>query len=123
MKKLAVIILALPLFLAGCKPAPLPTGAINGVDAALNANLQAAHAAVLQYEADVKAGLHTPTVAERTAVNNIIGSLNIADPLYQAWHAQLQKDPTTPESAQLIGLAADISSELNAIENLVKGTN
>ena len=71
----------------------------------------------------MKAGLHTPTVAERTAVNNIIGSLNIADPLYQAWHAQLQKDPTTPESAQLIGLAADISSELNAIENLVKGTN
>jgi hypothetical protein len=106
----------------GCaKPAPLPTGAINAVDAGLNANLQAAHAAVVQYESDVTAGKHTPTPTEKTVVNNLIRALNTADPLYQSYHAALQKDPTAGEPQQLIDAVTAVTANLSSIQNLIQG--
>ena len=66
----AVLLVA---FLCGCKPvaAPLPAGAVKTVDAQINAILQAGHAAVVQYDADVKAGF-APTAAYQTIMTNLM---------------------------------------------------
>ena len=118
---LALASFALGLVFGCAKPAPLPTGAINAVDAGLNANLQAAHAAVLQYEADVNAGKHKPTVTEAAIVNKLINALNTADPLYQSYHAALVADPTVGEPQQLIDALNAVATNLSAIQALVKG--
>jgi hypothetical protein len=113
---------ALALSVAGCKttPAPLPAGAINSVDAGLNENLQAAHAAVVQYEADVTAGKHTPDATEKAVVNKLIAALNVADPLYQSWHAALVADPTAGEPQQLIDALAAVTANLNAVQTIIQ---
>ena len=118
---IALAAFALGLALGCAKPAPLPTGAINAVDAGLNANLQAAHTAVVQYEADVNAGKHTPTPEEKVIVNQLIAALNTADPLYQSYHAALVADPTAGEPQQLIDALTAITTNLSAIQALVKG--
>jgi hypothetical protein len=116
----AVCLMAICLF--GCKAAntPLPAGAINAVDAQINANLQAAHAAVVQYEADVAAGKHTPDATEKAVVNKLIASLNFADPLYQNYHAQLAANPAAGEPQQLADALTDVSQNLSAIQSLVQ---
>ena len=123
MKNFGMLIgLALALSVTGCKttPAPLPAGAVNSVDAGLNENLQAAHAAVVQYQADVTAGKHTPTAAEKTVVNALIVALNTADPLYQSYHAALVADPTAGEPQQLIDALAAVTANLSAVQNLIQ---
>ena len=60
-----VAVVLFPVVLTGCKPAPLPQGAYTAPDAQINEDLQAAHAALLQYSADVKSGAHVPTAQER----------------------------------------------------------
>ena len=117
-----LVLLAMEISTIGCKttPAPLPTGAINAVDAVLNANLQAAHAAVVQYEADVTAGTHTPTASEKSVVNTLIVSLNTADPLYQSYHAALVADPTAGEPAQLAAAVTAVASNLSALQALIQ---
>jgi hypothetical protein len=122
MRTLALLAIALALPLAACKSAtaPLPTGAVNTLDASINADLQAAHAAVVQYEADVKAGTHTPTAQEKSVVNTLIAALNTADPLYQSYHAQLVANPAAGEPQQLIDALAAVTSNLTAIENLIQ---
>jgi hypothetical protein len=108
--------------LAGCanKTAPLPNGAINAADAGLNENLQAAHATVLQYEADVTAGKHVPDATEKVIVNKVIAALNVADPLYQQWHTTLQANPAAGEPQQLIDAVAVVTTNIGAIQALVK---
>lgn len=112
--------IALP---TGCKPAnaPLPTGAVNAVDAGLNANLQAAHAAVVQYEADVTAGKHTPAAGEKAIVNNLITALNTADPLYQSFHAALVANPNSGEPADLAAALAAVTANLTQLQALISG--
>ena len=124
MKRFAALAsLALVLTLAGCKPAnaPLPTGAINATDAGLNANLQAAHAAVVQYEADVTAGKHTPTAQEKAIVNDLITALNTADPLYQSYHAALVANPGAGEPANLAAALAAVTANLGQLQALISG--
>ena len=122
-RTIALASIALALCLSGCKPAttPLPTGAVNTLDAQINEDLQAAHAAVIQYEADVIAGKHTPTANEKVVVNQLIAALNTADPIYQNFHAQLVANPTAGEPQQLIDALAAVTANLNALVALVKG--
>jgi hypothetical protein len=114
------LILAAPILTGCAKAAPLPTGAYAPLDASINESLQAAHAAIVQYSADVRNGIHTPTADERTAVNKLIGALNIADPAYQAYHAQLAANPSAPEPAALIAALSSVVSNLSALEALIK---
>lgn len=120
--------------LEGCaaqKPVPLPIGAINAVDAGINANLQAAHAAVVQYEADVTAGKHTPDATEKVIVNKLVASINVADLLYcgpvngqcapSSYHAQLVANPSVGEPQQLIDALAAVAANLTAIQSIVQG--
>jgi hypothetical protein len=124
MKKLALlsVFLALPLLMSGCKATvtPLPAGAYSPVDAQINEDLQAAHAALVKYSADVQSGAHVPTAGEKVAVNKLIDAVNIADPAYQRYHAALAANPAAPEPAALIAALADVASNLTAIEALVK---
>ena len=123
MRRIAIAALAVALSfgMAGCAPKnqPLPTGAVNAVDAQLNANLQAAHAAVLQYEADVAVGKHTPDATEKAIVNKVIVALNTADPLYQSYHAALVANPAAGEPQKLIDALAAVTTNLNALQALV----
>ena len=120
--KLAVALLVAFLLvpMAGCKPAPLPQGAYTAPDAQTNEDLQAAHAALLQYSADVKNGTHVPTAEERVVVNKLIDAVNIADPAYQQYHAALAANPSAPEPAALIAALANVASNLSALEALIK---
>jgi len=94
--------------------APLPTNAINEVDAQLNAVLQAAHAAAVKYEADVQAGF-VPSPAFKQTMKVLVDALNIADPLYQTYHSTLQTNPNAPEPAALQQAVAQVSSSLGQI--------
>jgi len=108
------------ILMCGCKTAsaPLPAGAVNGLDAQVNAILQAGHAAVVQYDADVKAGF-SPVPAYASIMSNLTTALNTADPLYQAYHAQLVSAPQTAEPAQLVTATAQVQSLLNQIPGSV----
>lgn len=114
----AVLLVA---FLCGCKPvaAPLPAGAVNTVDAQINAILQAGHAAVVQYDADVKAGF-APTAAYQTIMTNLTNALNLADPLYQSYHGTLISAPATAEPDSLVTATAQVQNLLGQIPGTVK---
>jgi hypothetical protein len=124
MNKLFALLLACGLslgMLAGCaKQAPLPTGAYAPADASINEDLQAAHAALAKYSADVASGLHVPSAQEKVVINKLIDAVNIADPAYQSYHAALAANPTAPEPAALIAALASVTSNLSALEALVK---
>jgi len=123
MKRIALFTaLAVGLCMIGCKAAnaPLPSGAINAADAALNANLQAAHAGLVQYEADVTAGKHIPDATEKVIVNKVIVSLNTADALYQSYHAALVANPAAGEPQQLIDAMTAVTTNLSALQALVQ---
>ena len=122
MKRIALAFLAVML-MAGCVPKnqPLPAGAINAADAQLNANLQAAHAALVQYEADVTVGKHTPSADEKSLVNKLIVSLNTAEILYEVYHEQLVVNPAAGEPQQLIDALAAVTTNLSALQALVQG--
>ena len=119
----AALGLATLFTVTGCKQvaAPLPTNAVNAVDAGINENLQAAHAAVVKYQADVAAGLHTPTPSEKLIVNDLINTLNVADPMYQNYHAVLKLNPAAGEPAELIAAVNAVTSNLSNLIALVKG--
>jgi hypothetical protein len=125
MRRIAIAALAVALSfgMAGCAPKnqPLPTGAVNAVDAQLNANLQAAHAALVQYEADVTAGKHVPSADEKALVNKFIVSLNTADVLYQSYHAALVANPASGEPQQLIDALTAVTTNLSALQAFVRG--
>jgi hypothetical protein len=74
-----------------------------------------AHAGAAQFDADVVAGKFTPTAAEKTAYNSVASALNVADPLYQQWHAALVTNPGAGEPQQLIDAAAIVTANINTI--------
>jgi hypothetical protein len=131
MKKTRILPLIILAAALGCshKLAPLPTGAINSVDAQINADLQAAQAGLKQYEADSCnpapvtpcTPTHTPTTAEKAVVNDLINAYNAAFPIYQAWHAQLVSNPTTPEPQQLATLLGALAGDLTQVETFIQG--
>jgi hypothetical protein len=136
MKRIAILAgLALALCMTGCKAAniPLPAGAINATDASLNTNLQAAHAGLVQYQADVASGKHTPDATEKTIVNKVIVSLNLADLLYcgspavgspcapASYHAQLVANPAAGEPQQLIDAMLAVTANLSALQTMIQG--
>lgn len=115
------MILALPLLLVGCVhnvTAPLPAGAVNGVDAQINAILQAGHAAVVQYNTDVSSGF-VPSVAYKAIMTNLTTALNVADPLYQGYHVTLMTAPQTAEPQSLVMATANVQSALNQVPTAV----
>jgi predicted small lipoprotein YifL len=105
------------LCFTGCslKPASLPPNAINATDSSVNHVLQMAHSGAAQFDSDVVSGKFTPSAAEKSAYNSVAEALNVADPLYQKWHAALVSDPGAGEPQQLIDAAAIVTANINTI--------
>jgi hypothetical protein len=121
--KLGVLALILGLGMAvglsGCKTAaapPLAPGAYSQLDMQINAVLQAGHAAAIKYETDVTAGF-VPSAAFKTTMQQLVNSLNIADPLYQQYHAVLATNATALEPPALSAAVTGVSNSLTAITN------
>ncbi len=125
--------LMLAVCITGCasKTAPLPTNAINATDAGINSSLQTAHGFLAKYQQDVAAGVHVPTAAERTVMNQAINSLNFADQLYcgapavgqpcatGSYHAMLLLNPSAGEPQQLIDAVAAVAANLTQLQTLI----
>lgn len=119
--KMLLLAVCLSTVLMGCnKAAPLPAGAYTPADASTNADLQAAHAALVQYSTDVASGKHVPTAQEKVVVNKLIDAVNIADSAYQSYHATLATNPAAPEPAALVSALATVVADLPAVEALIK---
>lgn len=121
MKALSLFLLCACLLIPGCKTvsAPLPTNAVNGIDAGVNETLQAAHTGAAQFAANVQSGKFTATPAEKAAYNAVANALNVADPIYQQWHAALVANPAAMEPQQLISALAIVTSNISSILNAV----
>lgn len=108
------------LFLSGCVHqvnAPLPSGAINQLDATTNSLLQTAHAFAARVSSAVQStdpNIHIELSATQKGLLNALNrSLNIADPLEQAYHAS-----GAPSSASALQSAAnDVKSKLTAAQS------
>jgi hypothetical protein len=111
------------MLIAGCNihsatPPPLPTNAVNQTDASINEVLQSAHAAYVQVYNDVQAGKWKPTAGQKTVLDNLATALNVADPLYQSYHAELLTNSATTEPAALTTALSNVSTALANLQKL-----
>jgi hypothetical protein len=128
----AVCMMAICMTACGHKTVPLPSGAINATDASINANLQTVRAGLAQYEADVSNGIHVPDATEKAFINKLIVASNTAGLIYcgapsvgepcspGSYHAQLVSNPAAGEPQQLIDAMLAVTSNLTALQNLIK---
>ena len=117
------LILALCLILpaAGCKivNAPLPALAADQIDATTNSILQPAHAFAAAISAAVQST--DPQVhinlspAQMSLLVKLNKTLNIADPLEQAYHAQ----QTSAPAAQLQTATSQVSTAFSAAQSAI----
>lgn len=119
MKKLFSLLLVIPLAI-GCAVkanAPLPRNAVNATDAEINAILQAAHAAVVQYNTDVAAGF-VPSATLKSAVSQLTNALDIAQPLEQTFDATLRTNPAAAEPAALSTAVSQVSAAMTNLTSV-----
>jgi hypothetical protein len=111
--------LTLCVLFVGCKTAatsvPTAPGYITAQEQTVGEVIAGANAAVLKYEADVKAGTYTPTPAMKTAISALQQALVIADPLATAWHQSLVTNAAAPEPAQLATAVSTINTNIAAL--------
>lgn len=118
MKRLALLLVLTLSPLVGCRQvnAPLPAGAINQVDATTNSLLQTAHAFAARVSSAVQStdpNIHIElSMTQRSLLNGLNKSLNIADPLEQAYHAS----PTPATEASLQAATNDVKAKLAAAQ-------
>ena len=109
------------LAFAGCKtvttaPQPLAPGYSNQTDQTMGQTLAAAHAFYQTLQQDAAAGKFLPSAAEKTALNALAVSLNVAQPIYIAFHNG------TATQAQAQAAVADVVSKQAAVQSQI-GTN
>lgn len=114
---------SLTLLVDGCqkKTAPLPKNAVTSLDGTFNADLQAAHAAIVQYETDVKAGVHKATPEEKAAVNVLIRAVNVAQPLEIAYHQALLSNPALVPPAELNAAMSNVQTAATSLQSSLTG--
>jgi hypothetical protein len=89
---LTMTVLFVTLYGAGCakpnQPAPpLAPGYSNQADQTMGEALAAAHGFYQRMQSDAAAGTFKPTVGESKALDELGTAINIAQPLYLAFHA------------------------------------
>ena len=99
-----------------CKTAttnpPTAPGYLNATDQTLGETLAAAHAFYQTLQQDAAAGKWTPSAAEKTSLNALASSLNVAQPLYLAYHS----GSSTVTAAQVQTAVADVVSKQSAVQ-------
>jgi hypothetical protein len=91
MKRFLILALAIPLSV-GCAKSTAPTpptapGYTNAVDQSLGETLAAARAFYTRLQTDAAAGTFKPSAAETSALNDLGTAINVAEPIYLAYHA------------------------------------
>jgi hypothetical protein len=116
MKKLAMLSIWLALPLAGCKTVTTvpPPWAPNQAIATAGEIISAANNAVVQYEADVKAGF-VPSPALNSAMSDIQQGLAIAQPAFNEWEAAARANSTAAEPSALPAAIQRISTDLGKL--------
>jgi hypothetical protein len=116
MKKLAMLSIWLALPLAGCKTVTTvpPPWAPNQAIATAGEIISAANNAVVQYEADVKAGF-VPSPALNSVMSDIQQGLAIAQPAFNEWEAAARANPTAAEPSALPAAIQRISTDLGKL--------
>ena len=119
----ALVVLALATLTVigtGCKQtAPPPAWALTAPERTVGDVIATANAAVVKYEADVKAGV--PSAANPTlksVMQKMQQSLAIAQPGYNAWSKQLKTNPNAPVPAELSGAIASLQALLGQLPSL-----
>lgn len=121
MKRLVTLSLGMILCFApmGCPSASSTTptaalapGYLNSADQAMGETLTAAHAFYVRIQSDTASGAYTPSPAEKAALNGLALSLNIAQPLYIAYHAG------TATQAQAQAAVNNVSTNQTAVQSL-----
>lgn len=120
MRKLTVLLLCVPLMLAGCAKTtgttpPLAPGYQNQTDQSMGQALAAAHSFYQTIQQDVTAGKFVPSPTEKTALNDFAASLNVAQPLYLAYHAG------TATQAQAQAAVNDVIAKQSALQAQIGG--
>lgn len=86
------LVLCLPLLVVGCAKGgnapqqPLAPGYLNSVDQSMGETLAAARAFYQRMQTDATSGTFKPSPAESSALNNLGQAINVAEPLYLAYH-------------------------------------
>lgn len=121
------LILALCLIPIGCVHSgtvatPIP-GAANPFDSSAYQTLRVAHDIAQSLSTQAcsnngnKPGCFTPKPAEKTAINQFIQDLNLADTIYAAYHSGSQ----TQAAAQ--AAISKVQADQTALPTNIKGTN
>lgn len=92
MKLRAVILLCIPLMLAGCtptatNPATLAPGYLNAADQTMGQILAGARSFYISVQQQSASGQMTLSATEKTAFNSFEVSLNAGDAVYLAYHS------------------------------------
>lgn len=115
----AVVLLAciVPIVaVPGCTKQQPPAWAITAPERTVGDIIAAGNAAVVKYEADVKAGVAgTDNATLKAVMSDIQKALVIAQPAYVTWANALKANPAAQESADLAGAIAAIQNALNAL--------
>lgn len=117
-KVLLLFVLCWVAFPSGCKTTvtqPLAPGYQNSTDQSMGETLAAAHAFYQTLADDAQAGKWTPKPAEKTALNALADSLNVAQPLYLAYH---QGNPSV-SAAQVQSAVADVVNKQAAVQSQI----
>ena len=105
MKRLALLFLAVPLLMAGCKTStttalPLAPGAVNATDQAIYDGLMVAQAALTSLKASIPTNLSL-----KPYVNQAIADYNLAEASWQVYHTAVALNPSTSPAAAQAALA------------------
>jgi hypothetical protein len=125
MRKLALLAVFLALPLAGCnKPSPAPAWAVTAPERTVGDILAAANAAVVKYEADVKAGVAgTDNTALKSVMTQIQQALVIAQPAYNTWNSALKANSDAAEPAVLVTSVSTLQNSLSQLPTQYKAVN
>lgn len=118
-KVLLVIALCWVAFPTGCNKStvqpPLAPGYTNPTDQSFGTTLAAAHAFYETLQQDAASGKWTPKPAEKKALNDLAAALNVAQPLYLAYHAG-QAGVTAGQVQQAV---ADVVNKQAALQSQI----
>ena len=113
--------LATLIMTTGCHRAAPPAWALTAPERTVGDIIASANAAVVKYEADVKAGIPAASNPQLKAVmQKIQQTLVVAQPGYNTWSAALKTNPNAPQPAELSGAIAALQAVLGQLPSLTQ---
>ena len=106
----------------GCKQTSTPPAwALTAPERTVGDVIATANAAVVKYEADVKAGVPAAANPQLKAVmRKIQQGLVDAQPGFNKWEADLKANPNAPQPAELAGAIASLQALLGQLPSLTQ---